>query len=272
MKKTLPIVASLRTGFNLALGGLPACIAMFLTIVIAVVLMRVLESLVGRMGFFVQSSLAIPLYLIELAVIAWLSVGWIIVSLRAVRTGQLSIKGYLSGKPWVLKVMITTFISQLLAVLACVPGFVVVAVIVAWGAPSVNDVRPIASGMDLLFFVNQNAVFLIAVLATIGVGIIPPILVGLHLGFANYLIVDFNVGVMEALRGSVAMARGAVIPLVNLSLAFVLINLLGILCLLVGVLITAPATMLAYSVVYDSLLRQTEIQYGGPPPIPGEES
>jgi hypothetical protein len=272
VKKQVPIAASLRTGFNLTLGGLGTCIAIILAFVSAFLLMRLLERLSVQMGPFAQVSLALPLYVLQMVVIAWLTSGWIVVALRGVRTGKLSIAGFLSGKPWVLKLMIATFLTQLLGMLAFVPGFIAVVVIVASVGPSASDVQTISSGMDLLFFVNQHAVFLIAVLATVGVGIIPPFLVGAYLGFAPCLIVDCNVGVMDSLRGSVTMAKGAILSLVNFSVAFALINLLGFLCLFVGLLITVPATMLAYSVVYDSLLRQTEIQYGGPPPIPGEES
>jgi hypothetical protein len=272
MKKQIPIAASIRTGLNLTLGGLGTCITLLLAFVLALFLIRLIEMLVGQMGSIAQLSLAVPLYVLQMAVIAWLTAGWIVVALRAVRTGQLSIQGFLTGKPWVLKLMITTLLTQVFSVLACVPGFLAVVVIVVSAGPSASDAQTIASGMDLLFFVNQHAVFLIAVLATIGLGIIPPFLVNAYLGFAPYLIVDCNVGVIDSLRGSAKMAEGAILPLVTFSVASMLLNLLGVLCLFVGVLITLPAIMLAHTLVYTSLLRQTEEQHGGPPPILGEES
>jgi predicted cobalt transporter CbtA len=46
----------------------------------------------------------------------------------------------------------------------------------------------------------------------------------------------------------------------------VLINILGFLCLIIGIFATVPTTMMAIAAVYRNLLKQTQFEGGEPVP------
>jgi len=89
--------------------------------------------------------------------------------------------------------------------------------------------------------------------------IIPGIIWGIKFQFFSCFIVDKGVGPIEALKRSSAITKGAKWDLFLFNLLLVLINLLGAICLLIGLFVTIPTTMVAWAFVYRRLLAQTEI-------------
>ena len=89
--------------------------------------------------------------------------------------------------------------------------------------------------------------------------IIPGIIWGIKFQFFSCFIVDKGVGPIEALKRSSAITKGAKWDLFLFNLLLGLINLLGAICLLIGLLVTIPITMVAWAFVYRRLLAQTEI-------------
>ncbi len=88
--------------------------------------------------------------------------------------------------------------------------------------------------------------------------IIPGIILSIKLQFAEYLVVDKNKGVVDALNGSWEMTRGVKWNLFLFGILIFLINLLGLIALLVGLFITVPLTMVATAFVYRKLLLQSK--------------
>jgi uncharacterized membrane protein len=88
--------------------------------------------------------------------------------------------------------------------------------------------------------------------------IIPGIILAVRLQYASYLIVDKNLGPIEAIKTSWKITRGNTWNLFFFGIILGLINILGILCLLVGLFITVPLGMLATTFVYRKLLLQSE--------------
>lgn len=88
--------------------------------------------------------------------------------------------------------------------------------------------------------------------------IIPGIILAVRLQYASYLIVDKNLGPIEAIKTSWNITRGNTWNLFFFGIILGLINILGILCLLVGLFITVPLGMLATTFVYRKLLLQSE--------------
>ncbi|MDP3645925.1 MAG: DUF975 family protein [bacterium] len=83
--------------------------------------------------------------------------------------------------------------------------------------------------------------------------IIPGIIWSLRYMFVPYLIMERKLGPIEALRESARITYGHKWQLLGLlGLAF-LVNLLGFLCLLVGLLVTIPVTALAIAHAYRTL-------------------
>lgn len=88
--------------------------------------------------------------------------------------------------------------------------------------------------------------------------IIPGIYFGIRFWFYDYFIVDKRAGVIESLKRSWRITKGNVWNLFLFILILTGINLLGALCLLVGLFVTVPTTMVAIALVYRKLLAQTE--------------
>jgi len=89
--------------------------------------------------------------------------------------------------------------------------------------------------------------------------IIPGIYLAIRLWFYDYFIVDRKAGIIESLRRSWRITQGNVWNLFLFFLLLVGINLLGTLCLLVGLFATLPTTMIAIASVYRKLLAQFEV-------------
>jgi len=88
--------------------------------------------------------------------------------------------------------------------------------------------------------------------------IIPGVIFAVRLQYINYLIVDKNAGPIEAIKKSWNITRGSTWNLFFLGILLFLINILGVLCLLVGLFVTVPLSLLANTFVYRKLLLQSK--------------
>jgi hypothetical protein len=105
-------------------------------------------------------------------------------------------------------------------------------------------------------YLAVNLLFLLIILVGLLLLIIPGILWSIKYQFAPFLIADRDLGIKEAFResaGITADVKGEVFLFFLLVLG---INLLGLLTLAVGLFITLPATMIAYTFVYRKLLER----------------
>jgi len=84
--------------------------------------------------------------------------------------------------------------------------------------------------------------------------IVPGIILALRLYFFNYFLVDKGMGPIQALKQSWNLTKGMTIKLLLLTLASVGINVLGALCFGLGLLVTVPTTILAFTYVYRKML------------------
>jgi len=89
--------------------------------------------------------------------------------------------------------------------------------------------------------------------------IIPGIIWAIKFQFFSYFIVDKGLGPIESLKRSSAITRGAKWDLFLFGLLLGLINLLGAICLFIGLFATVPTAMVAMAFVYRKLLAQIEI-------------
>ena len=88
--------------------------------------------------------------------------------------------------------------------------------------------------------------------------IIPGIYFGIRFIFFDYFIVDKESKIIESLRKSWQITKGSVWNLFLFYLLLVGINLLGAICLFIGLFATIPTTMIARAFVYRKLLSQSE--------------
>ena len=80
--------------------------------------------------------------------------------------------------------------------------------------------------------------------------IVPGIIWSIKYMFAPYLVMDRTLGVREALRESARITSWRKWDLFLLGLVLGLINILGLLCLVIGLLVTVPVTYLAVAHAY----------------------
>lgn len=88
--------------------------------------------------------------------------------------------------------------------------------------------------------------------------IIPGIYWLIKFQFFGYFVVDQGCGPVEALRRSSRITHTVKWKLLGFGLLCMVINWLGAIVLLVGLLVTVPLTLIAYAFVYRKLLGQTE--------------
>lgn len=87
--------------------------------------------------------------------------------------------------------------------------------------------------------------------------ILPGIYFALKYCLVSYIIVDRNVGIKEAFRLSGESTKGHKTSLLALGFLFGLINILGALALLYGLLVTIPVSLLAVAYTYNHLSQQS---------------
>lgn len=84
--------------------------------------------------------------------------------------------------------------------------------------------------------------------------IVPGIIWAIKYQFFSYLIVDKNMGPLEAIKKSGEITSGNKGKLFSLAILFFLINIAGAICFVVGLFATIPTTMVAMAYVYRKLM------------------
>jgi uncharacterized membrane protein len=124
----------------------------------------------------------------------------------------------------------------------------------------------VAGGRWFLRYFTASVFYMLIILGGLALLIIPGLIWAIRFQFFGYLIVDRNLGAVEALKRSWAITRGATWDLAIFSVLLMLINMLGLLALGVGLLITAPISLLAIAFVYRKLLSAMNAPVPAPAP------
>lgn len=83
--------------------------------------------------------------------------------------------------------------------------------------------------------------------------IVPGIIWGIKYRYFIYFMVDKNLGPIDALKASSKLTQGVKWNLFFFGLALILVNIIGFICLIVGLFITIPLSMMAEAYVYRKL-------------------
>jgi hypothetical protein len=116
-----------------------------------------------------------------------------------------------------------------------------------------------SNGSLFIKFVLGGICYGLAVIGGFILLVIPGIILMIMLEMYPYFIVDKNMGPIESLKASRTLTKGVRWQLFCFGVLLILFNLAGLLCLVVGLLFTFPATSIASVYVYDQLLKQEEI-------------
>ncbi len=126
----------------------------------------------------------------------------------------------------------------------------------AHDAPERVDSRALWHPQQFLSYAVVQVVTGLAILLGLILLIVPGIILGLMFMFAPYLVVDRGLGPLEAIGESRRITTGHKWELLKLSLLLVLVNLLGFICLIVGLFVSIPVTMFAIVHAYRTLSAQ----------------
>jgi uncharacterized membrane protein len=125
-----------------------------------------------------------------------------------------------------------------------------------------GDFNDLFSNFDVfLDYLGASVLYGLIVVGGLCLLIVPGVIWAIRFGFFGYFILDRKLGAIDALKASSALTKGVKGDLFVFGLAVIGINILGLLCLGIGVLVTQPTTSLATGFVYRRL------QAGGAPDL-----
>jgi uncharacterized membrane protein len=107
-------------------------------------------------------------------------------------------------------------------------------------------------------YLVTSIIIAIMVIAGIFALVVPGIILALAFSMAPYLVIEKKMWTQKALKKSWQMTKGHWLELLLLGIAMAVINFLGAFLLLVGLLVTAPVSMLAMAHVYRRLSHHEE--------------
>jgi uncharacterized membrane protein len=107
-------------------------------------------------------------------------------------------------------------------------------------------------------YIAGNLLFLLIILSGLLLLVIPGIIWSIKYQFAPFLIVDRNLSLKEAFKESAGITSGVKREVFFFFLLVLGINLLGLMAFAIGLFITLPATMIAYTFVYRKLSERKE--------------
>ncbi|MEK7509521.1 MAG: DUF975 family protein [Patescibacteria group bacterium] len=118
------------------------------------------------------------------------------------------------------------------------------------------------------FWKYVGAKILVALVVLVGLVllIIPGIIAALALLFSTYLVIDRGLGPIEAMKESLRITKGNRWKLFLLALSIVLINIIGVLALIVGLLVSIPVSVFAVVHAYRMLEHQASEVVAAPAP------
>jgi uncharacterized membrane protein len=99
-------------------------------------------------------------------------------------------------------------------------------------------------------YVGSSVLFVLICLVGLVLIIVPGIIWGIMFGFAGYFVIDKGMWPIESLKASKRIVYGYKWELFLLGVISVLLAILGIICLVVGILVAYPVLTLAFTHAY----------------------
>jgi uncharacterized membrane protein len=118
-----------------------------------------------------------------------------------------------------------------------------------------------------LDYLGASVLYALIVVGGLILLIVPGIIWAIRFGFYGYFIIDRKSSAIDALKQSSALTRGERGNLFVFGLAMLGVNLLGAVCLGVGLLVSIPTTWLAAASVYRRLQSTAVPKTAAEPPV-----
>jgi len=117
-----------------------------------------------------------------------------------------------------------------------------------------NLLAPFQNYKITLHYFLAMIMYILAIIVGLILLILPGIYLAIRLQFALYLVIEHeNMRPTEAFKKSWEMTKGLFWKLFVFGIIFILVNIAGFLALGVGLIITLPVTMIAYTQLYRKL-------------------
>ncbi|MFH1856572.1 MAG: hypothetical protein ABH836_05015 [Candidatus Omnitrophota bacterium] len=166
------------------------------------------------------------------------------------------INNFIKGKA---PVAISIIIAVIFWVLQLILGMGLIKIALKFCGNEKPDFAVLFSGIPLFFkYLAGVILYVLIVLGGLILLIVPGVIWSIKFQYFPYLIIDKNMGPIEALKKSASITHGAKWDLLGFNVVLAVVNVLGILCLLIGAFAAVPTVMIAYAFVYRKLLAQTE--------------
>jgi uncharacterized membrane protein len=120
----------------------------------------------------------------------------------------------------------------------------------AHDSPEAVDLSPFWHPRPFWTFLGATLLLSLAIVLGMILLIIPGIIFALMFMFTLFIVIDRELGPIEAMKESARITRGYKWQLLGLCLVLTAIGLLGLLAFLVGVLVAMPITSLAFAHAY----------------------
>ena len=122
------------------------------------------------------------------------------------------------------------------------------------------DVKDIAKPASQFWkYFGASLLYALIVLVGFVFLIVPGVILMIRLGFFKYLIIDKkDISIVQSMKESMILTKGVTWKLFLFTILLALVNLLGFLCFVAGLLVTIPLSAIAFAYVYDKLLRRLE--------------
>ena len=201
---------------------------------------NIIDNLITELSFFVPVPVLILVNLLTSVIGLFIStivgIGFIKIALRFcdARKPPFGTLFDFKGCFWRY---VGTSILHFLIVMVGSPLFIVPLIVLLVAGGKVSLLPVVLIGFSLFFFL---AIFLT-----------------IKYGLCQYFVIDKGLGPLQAIKVSGRTTKGAMWQLFGFSILCALIILLGLLCLIVGVLAAYPIVMVANALVYRHLAAQT---------------
>jgi uncharacterized membrane protein len=134
----------------------------------------------------------------------------------------------------------------------------------AHDAPDTVDLSPLWHPRPFWKFLGTSLLVGLAVIVGLILLIVPGIIFAMMFMFATFVVIDRELGPINAMNESARIAKGYKWQLLGFIVVLALLNLLGLIALVVGLLVTVPVTSLAFTHVYRALSERA----GAKPALP----
>ncbi len=204
--------------------------------------------IIGQYVLFIISSRILQMILGEGAFLGVLVMGYVAVkwALAYVNKGSFDFDDLFEGLTF-KKFMYFVCTFFLIGFFIAWPGFVMMVVgLIIFVIVGIFMHVPLMSHTVIVSFAICIAVL----------GCVPAVILYFRYIFAAYISIDTNVKPMQALRESKKITAGVRGKLCCLAVVLLLVNVLGALCLLVGLLYTIPLTAFTFVIAYKKLSAQ----------------